>query len=155
MVDARGRRRCSGSTRSCCSPAAGPWSGRAGGSGSGTRRDCAAASRRPAALGLVFVVGQIVAWRQLAAQGIFLTTNPHSSFFYVLTAIARAAPARRVAALAIVTVRTWQGRYTAARTAASSTARSYWHFLDLLWVYLFVLLFWVGTGGTRTRQGRR
>ena len=35
----------------------------------------------------VFVIGQIVAWRQFAAQGIFLTTNPHSSFFYVLTSV--------------------------------------------------------------------
>src|SRR5437879_9488080 len=35
---------------------------------------------------LLFVVGQYVAWRQLSAQGLYLATNPSSSFFYVLTA---------------------------------------------------------------------
>ncbi len=37
-------------------------------------------------LGILFVAGQILAWGQLAAQGIFLATNPSSSFFYVFTA---------------------------------------------------------------------
>jgi len=93
-------------------------------------------------LGLVFVIGQIVAWRQLAAQGIFLTTNPHSSFFYVLTATHGLHMLGGLAALAIVTVRTWQGRYTAAHHGGIVNCAVYWHFLDLLWVYLFVLLFW-------------
>jgi cytochrome c oxidase subunit 3 len=37
------------------------------------------------ALGILFVAGQILAWRQLVTQGIFLATNPSSSFFYVFT----------------------------------------------------------------------
>src|SRR5512146_1517805 len=37
-------------------------------------------------LGLLFVGGQLLAWRSLAAQGLFLATNPSSSFFYVFTA---------------------------------------------------------------------
>ena len=36
-------------------------------------------------LGLGFLVSQLIAWRQLAAQGIYLASNPHSSFFYLLT----------------------------------------------------------------------
>src|SRR5712664_119085 len=39
------------------------------------------------ALGFVFVAGQFEAWRQLAAQGLYLATNPNSSFYYVLTAM--------------------------------------------------------------------
>ena len=38
------------------------------------------------ALGFLFLVGQVVAWRQLANAGVFLATNPSSSFFYVFTA---------------------------------------------------------------------
>src|SRR4029077_6993874 len=38
-------------------------------------------------LGLVFVAGQYAAWLQLRAQGLYLATNPNSSFFYVLTAM--------------------------------------------------------------------
>src|SRR6185369_3536341 len=36
-------------------------------------------------LGLGFLVSQLFAWRQLARQGIYISTHPHSSFFYVLT----------------------------------------------------------------------
>ena len=39
------------------------------------------------ALGLLFIVGQVLAWRDLAAQGLFLATNPSSAFFYVFTAL--------------------------------------------------------------------
>ena len=38
-------------------------------------------------LGVVFVVGQYTAWLQLRSQGLYLATNPNSSFFYLLTAI--------------------------------------------------------------------
>ena len=38
------------------------------------------------AMGVLFLAGQFLAWRQLASQGVFLVTNPSSSFFYVLTA---------------------------------------------------------------------
>src|SRR5579871_3732013 len=37
-------------------------------------------------LGLLFLIGQVVAWRQLLDAGIFVATNPSSSFFYLLTA---------------------------------------------------------------------
>ena len=40
-----------------------------------------------AALGLIFILGQLLAWRNLAAQGLYLSTNPSSSFFYVFTAL--------------------------------------------------------------------
>ncbi len=38
-------------------------------------------------LGLLFVGGQYLAWRDLAAQGLYLATNPNSSFFYLLTGV--------------------------------------------------------------------
>jgi cytochrome c oxidase subunit 3 len=96
-----------------------------------------------AALGTMFVVGQVFAWRQLGAQGMFLSTNPHSSFFYVLTATHGAHLLGGIAALGVVLVRTWQHRYTAGGHAGLVNCAVYWHFLDLLWLYLFVLLFWV------------
>src|SRR5215211_2922474 len=36
-------------------------------------------------LGLGFLVSQLIAWRQLAQQGIYISSHPHSSFFYLLT----------------------------------------------------------------------
>jgi len=96
-----------------------------------------------AALGVVFVLGQLLAWHQLAAQGLFLVTNPHSSFFYVLTGVHGLHLLGGIGALATVLVRTWQGRYTADAHAGVTNCAAYWHFMDLLWLYLLVLLFWV------------
>src|SRR3989442_3044539 len=55
--------------------------------GAGGRRIAARLVRATLGLGLLFVAGQVVAWRQLAAQGLFLATSPSSAFFYVLTAL--------------------------------------------------------------------
>lgn len=97
-----------------------------------------------AVLGLVFLVGQYVAWRQLAAQGIYLGTNPHSSFFYVLTALHAVHLAGGILALGFVLRGAVRGRFTSARRSAVDVTATYWHFMDGLWIYLFVLLFQLG-----------
>src|SRR3989475_7804689 len=51
------------------------------------RRRSAAALSVTLGLGLLFVAGQITAWRELSAQGLFLATAASSSFFYVFTAL--------------------------------------------------------------------
>ncbi len=92
------------------------------------------------ALGALFLVGQILAWRQLAATGVYLKTNPASSFFYVLTAAHGLHLAGGVIALLYVTFRTWQHSRITQVTAAELTS-IYWHFMDGLWVFLFILLY--------------
>ena len=95
-----------------------------------------------AALGILFVLGQLVAWRHLAAQGVFLTSSPHSSFFYLLTGTHGLHLLGGLGALGVVLLRAWQGRYTAREQAGLTVFATYWHFMGALWVYLFVLLFW-------------
>ncbi len=90
------------------------------------------------ALGLTFLGGQFVAWRQLSAAGIFLSTNPHSSFFYLLTGLHAAHLAGGIVALSYLTAR---ARLGAATQRAVEATALYWHFMDALWIYLFVLLF--------------
>jgi len=94
-------------------------------------------------LGAGFLVGQLLAWEQLRHLGIFVSTNPSSSFFYVLTGVHGLHLLGGIGALATVLVRTWQGRYTADAHAGVTNCAAYWHFMDLLWLYLLVLLFWV------------
>jgi cytochrome c oxidase subunit 3 len=107
-------------------------------------------------LGLVFVAGQLVVWRQLADTGLYLSTNAHSSFFYVLTALHAAHLAGGILALSWLM---WMpagkmalnagGAYGVSRAPASAADRErwigvtahYWHFMDGLWVYLLLLLF--------------
>ncbi len=90
-------------------------------------------------LGMLFLAGQIVAWRQLAAAGMLLATNPSSSFFYLLTAAHGAHLAGGIFALFYVTFRQWRRSRISQATAAELTS-IYWHFMDGLWVFLLVLL---------------
>jgi cytochrome c oxidase subunit 3 len=92
------------------------------------------------ALGVAFLAGQLVVWRELAARGVYLATNPSSSFFYVLTAAHGVHLLGGVLALGYVVihaVRMARGRQR--RTALDVTA-IYWHFMSALWIYIFFLL---------------
>jgi cytochrome c oxidase subunit 3 len=90
-------------------------------------------------LGLLFLAGQIVAWRELAAEGMLLATNPSSSFFYLLTAAHGLHLAGGILALFYVTFRQWKRSRISQETAAE-LASIYWHFIDGLWIFLLVLL---------------
>jgi cytochrome c oxidase subunit 3 len=90
-------------------------------------------------LGVLFLVGQIIAWRQLAAAGMLLATNPSSSFFYVLTAAHGAHLAGGILFLFYVALRKWRKSRISQATAAE-LASIYWHFMDGLWIFLFALL---------------
>jgi cytochrome c oxidase subunit III len=89
-------------------------------------------------LGIAFCAGQYLAWHQLRAQGIYLATNPNSSFFYVLTFMHVLHLLVGVAVLAYLTARLATSHSTFRRSLFDSAA-IYWHFLGVLWVYLFVL----------------
>jgi cytochrome c oxidase subunit 3 len=96
-----------------------------------------------AGLGAAFVLGQVVAWRQLVRQGVYIASNPHSSFFYLLTGAHGLHLLGGLAALAVVLVRAYQRRYTSEEHTGLNVFALYWHFLDGLWLYLFALLFWL------------
>lgn len=88
-------------------------------------------------LGLLFVAGQYVAWSQLSAQGLYLATNPSSSFFYVLTATHALHVLGGLAGLSYVIRKL--SKSSLRRSTLDATAR-YWHFMDALWLYLLLLL---------------
>ncbi len=90
------------------------------------------------ALGLLFVAGQVAAWRNLAAQGVFLATGPSSAFFYVLTAAHAVHVLGGVTALGYLRHRVRRAPLPPLGAVAAVT--TYWHFMDGLWLYLFFLL---------------
>lgn len=91
-------------------------------------------------LGALFVAGQYLAWRQLAARGIFLATNPHSSFFYVLTGAHALHLLGGLGWFVAVMRRLRSLDYLPGQDGLRRFA-TYWHFLGGLWVYLVFLLF--------------
>ncbi len=91
------------------------------------------------ALGGLFVLGQLLAWRSLAAQGVFLATSPGSSFFYVFTALHGLHLLGGVAGLTYVLHRLTRPTGPGAKGALGAAAM-YWHFMAVLWVYLLSIL---------------
>ena len=91
------------------------------------------------ALGILFIAGQVLAWRDLAAQGLFLATNPSSAFFYVFTALHALHLLGGVIALVYIERRV---RVPAGRSPvqALGAAALYWHFMTVLWLYLLLVL---------------
>jgi cytochrome c oxidase subunit 3 len=96
-------------------------------------------------LGLAFLSSQLIAWRQLASQGIYVSTHPHSSFFYLLTGAHAMHIAGGLLALTILWLRSRpkldKPGLAATRQATADAVSIYWHFMDGLWIYLFLLLF--------------
>ncbi|MGH2454066.1 MAG: cytochrome c oxidase subunit 3 [bacterium] len=101
-------------------------------------------------LGVLFLLGQIAAWRELAASGVFMTSNPHSAFFYLLTAVHGLHLLGGLGGLGYALSRT-SGKAAAdlagsvpapggGAIPAVEGATLYWHFLGALWVYVLLIM---------------
>jgi cytochrome c oxidase subunit 3 len=92
------------------------------------------------ALGVAFLLGQIAAWRILVREGVYVSSNPASSFFYIFTGAHAVHLTGGLMALFYVAARNFDiAKVT--RTVASDVASYYWHFMDALWLFLVVLLY--------------
>jgi cytochrome c oxidase subunit 3 len=91
-------------------------------------------------LGLAFLVGQLAAWRQLVSAGVYLPSTLQSSFFYILTGLHGLHLMGGVVALGIVLVMAFKNRLSAFRYEPLKLCSTYWHVMDALWVWLFLLL---------------
>jgi cytochrome c oxidase subunit 3 len=98
-------------------------------------------------LGVGFLISQLLAWRQLVRQGVYVASNPHSSFFYLLTAAHGVHLLGGLTALVYLSLRPrpqQENQQAMAKSQAGADAVTlYWHFMDFLWLYLFVLLFFI------------
>jgi cytochrome c oxidase subunit 3 len=92
------------------------------------------------ALGFLFVAGQLIAWRQLVAQGVYIASNQASSFFYIFTGAHAVHLLGGVGALLFVSFGKFEKTKISLPAAAEITSY-YWHFMDGLWIFLLALLY--------------
>jgi cytochrome c oxidase subunit III len=92
-------------------------------------------------LGLLFVGGQYLAWRQLRSEGLFLSTTPNSSFFYLFTVIHAVHVLGGLGGLTRVIVKFRYPALSLRRSTLDATSY-YWHFMGILWLYLLGLM-WI------------
>jgi cytochrome c oxidase subunit III len=91
-------------------------------------------------LGVMFLAGQVIAWLQLVATGIYIATNQATSFFYIFTAAHAVHLLGGIAALLYVSMCDFEKGKISRITAVEITSY-YWHFMDGLWVFLLMLLY--------------
>jgi len=92
-------------------------------------------------LGLTFLTGQWVAWKQLVAQGYLLTApDPSSHFFYLITGIHGLHLLLGIVALVAALVGLFTLKKVEFRQIAVDSVAWYWHTMGIFWIFLFVLL---------------
>jgi cytochrome c oxidase subunit 3 len=91
-------------------------------------------------LALLFLIGQLAAWRLLDEAGYYLTTNPANAFFYMITAMHGAHILGGLVALARTGARVWRGADAASVRLGVELCAVYWHFLLIVWLVLFWVL---------------
>lgn len=94
-------------------------------------------------LGLGFIACQTIGWKMLVNQGVYLSGSPSESFFYILTGLHIAHLFGGIIALIVVNAKAAMEKYNSQNTLGIELCASYWHFLDLLWVYLFLFLYFI------------
>ncbi len=93
-----------------------------------------------------FLGGQLMVWQQLAAAGNFAAANPANAFFFMLTAVHGLHLIGGMWVWMRTTLRAWRGAPLSDVQPSVELCAMYWHFLLLVWLVLFALL-WASSQG--------
>jgi len=91
-------------------------------------------------LGLAFLAGQLAAWRQLMNAGVYVPSTQQSGFFYILSGLHGLHLLGGIIALYYVLFKALKNRLSALNYEPLRLCAMYWHVMDALWIYLFMLL---------------
>jgi len=97
-------------------------------------------------LGVVFTLLQFKAWGELVDMGVFFAgreSNPAGSFLYAISGLHLAHLAGGLIALIFTSVKASLKKYSAEDHVGIGVAATYWHFLDILWIYLLLFLVFI------------
>ncbi|WP_310380515.1 cytochrome c oxidase subunit 3 [Flavobacterium sp.] len=96
------------------------------------------------ALGILFVILQFAGFRQIVEDGYYFTGSESSittTFLYVVTVVHLLHLAGGLISLLIIIYNHFKQKYNSTQTLGIELGAMYWHFLDILWVYLFLFLY--------------
>lgn len=93
-----------------------------------------------AVLGLAFCIGQLQAWSELVNDNIYFVGNPSGSFVYVLSGLHIVHLVSGIVFLIIALINIFRAKIHSKNSAQMEMCSTYWHFLDGLWLYLFIFL---------------
>ncbi len=91
-------------------------------------------------LGTAFLIMQYLGWQDLQSTGIYLKGNPSGSFLYILTGLHAFHLISGLVILVFALVAAFRLKIHSKSLIQIEVCSTYWHFLDILWIYLFVFL---------------
>ena len=91
-------------------------------------------------LGILFVVMQVIGFKQLWAEGITLTKNVAYSFLFIIVGLHALHVIGGVIALIVIYLKGFSSRIKNYSVIPVEVISIYWHFVDLLWIYLLIFL---------------
>ncbi len=92
-------------------------------------------------LGLIFLLGQANEYRMLVGEGVKINADGYGSVFYLTTGFHGLHVTGGLIAFIFYMVRTTMGRFTPAQATAAIVVSYYWHFVDIVWVALFSMIY--------------
>ena len=94
-------------------------------------------------MGLIFVLGQANEYRNLVHEGITLNGDGYGSMFYLTTGFHGLHVTGGLIAFIVYMIRTTMGRFTPAQATSAIVVSYYWHFVDIVWIALFAMIYWL------------
>ncbi|GAA3941637.1 aa3-type cytochrome oxidase subunit III [Actinoplanes auranticolor] len=94
-------------------------------------------------MGLIFVLGQAFEYRTLVHEGIKLNSDGYGSMFYLTTGFHGLHVTGGLIAFIVYMIRTTMGRFTPAQATSAIVVSYYWHFVDVVWIALFAMIYWL------------
>lgn len=92
-------------------------------------------------MGLIFVLGQLNEYRVLVSEGIKINADGYGSMFYLTTGFHGLHVTGGLIAFILYMIRTTLSRFTPAQATAAIVVSYYWHFVDLVWIALFAMIY--------------
>jgi cytochrome c oxidase subunit 3 len=92
-------------------------------------------------MGLIFVLGQANEYRTLVHEGIKINSDGFGSMFYLTTGFHGLHVSGGLVAFIFYMIRTTMGRFTPAQATAAIVVSYYWHFVDIVWIALFFMIY--------------
>ncbi|MCW6010672.1 heme-copper oxidase subunit III [Micromonospora sp. CPCC 205371] len=92
-------------------------------------------------MGLIFVLGQVNEYRELVHAGIKINADGYGSMFYLTTGFHGLHVTGGLVAFIIFMIRTTMGRFTPAQATSAIVVSYYWHFVDVVWIALFSMIY--------------
>lgn len=89
-------------------------------------------------LGVIFLGGQYIGWNELGERGIYISGNPSGSFVYVISGVHAVHILGGLIIMLVLLIKMMTKPFNPNKLVSVQMMATYWHFVDVLWVYLFI-----------------